>query len=720
MADSSRWAGTRRAHGVTVITIVLAVLCVGFSQSARAARLNFTGVPSPPQWALRSRVHFARSPGARGNSGKHPRGDLEARCEPAYCALPPLLYHGGAGVQHNPRLFVVFWGSNWGTSPGVEVRTQLLRFYEGLTGSAYQGILSQYFDSSGRISSSVSVTSYTDTSVTAPTSVNDTRIQAEVSSAISANGWRRDANAQFVVFTAPGSTYQSGFGTVPRRICGYHGVTTEGESSYTFVPYMGTEPFHAQCAAFDRNLNVGNVTSMLAAHEYAESATDPNPGIPTWEASNAGSEIYEVADICESGDDQLSNGSWVQGLWDDHQNACSLSDATPPHVYAITGHASEVTTTSAKLAGTINPEALETRYHFEYGTTTSYGTNAPVPDANGGSGTSNVEVTASIGGLHAGATYHYRLVATNSTGTTDGADSTFVAGLPVAPGTNPAVVRDASSGNQWVYYVDSNHEIAYWTYSGGTWTNRLAGGRVEAGTSPAVVRDATSGIQWVYYTNDRGGVSLLAFTGSSWSNEALGSSPNNVETGTSPIVVREAATGVQWVYYTNSSGGVSLWAFTGSAWSNGALGSSPNNVETGTSPIVVREAATGVQWVYYTNSSGGVSLWAFTGSAWSNGALGSSPNNVETGTSPIVVREAATGVQWVYYTNSSGGVSLWAFTGSAWVNEALGRTPNNVETGTSPTVVRDPTTGYQWVYYANSGGGLSAWSYNGSWTNSEV
>ncbi|HWY18281.1 MAG TPA: hypothetical protein VNY27_06165 [Solirubrobacteraceae bacterium] len=315
-------------------------------------------------------------------------------------------------------MFVIFWGKKWTVAPGSELRTQLLKFYEGLSGSAYQGILTQYFDATGRISSSVTVTSYTDETVSAPTSVNDAALQGEVSSAVSVKKWTREFNDQFVVIPAPGSTYESGFDT---GFCGYHGITTTGESSYTFVPYIGNAPFYEGCAGFDAAKNVNHVTSMIAAHEYAESATDPTPSgtNATWQTSNE----YEIGDICASGDDELPNGSWVQGLWDDHQSACSLSDKEPPHVYAVTNLTSNRSYSEADLHGVVNPEGLETKYHFEYGTTTSYGSNTS--EASAGAGVKNVPVEQLAKGLQAYSTYHYRLVATNSTGTTYGMDQEF-------------------------------------------------------------------------------------------------------------------------------------------------------------------------------------------------------------------------------------------------------------------------------------------------------
>ncbi|HET7485864.1 MAG TPA: SMP-30/gluconolactonase/LRE family protein [Solirubrobacterales bacterium] len=87
--------------------------------------------------------------------------------------------------------------------------------------------------------------------------------------------------------------------------------------------------------------------------------------------------------------------------------------------------ASAVTDSAATLNGAVNPNGKETTYHFEYGTSTSYGSSVPVPDAGAGVGSKPVEVSRELTGLTAGATYHYRLVASNSEGTTYGADRHF-------------------------------------------------------------------------------------------------------------------------------------------------------------------------------------------------------------------------------------------------------------------------------------------------------
>ncbi len=86
----------------------------------------------------------------------------------------------------------------------------------------------------------------------------------------------------------------------------------------------------------------------------------------------------------------------------------------------VTEPASSVTTTSAILNATVNPngEVLSTCL-FEYGSTTSYGKSAPcsIPP---GSGTNPVTVSATITGLIAKSRYHYRITASSPYGKSTG------------------------------------------------------------------------------------------------------------------------------------------------------------------------------------------------------------------------------------------------------------------------------------------------------------
>ena len=86
-----------------------------------------------------------------------------------------------------------------------------------------------------------------------------------------------------------------------------------------------------------------------------------------------------------------------------------------------------LTTASADLTTRINPNGFETTYHFEWGTSTSYGTTVPIPDADIGSGLTDVAVTTHLSGLSASTTYHWRILTMSSAGATGATvDHTFI------------------------------------------------------------------------------------------------------------------------------------------------------------------------------------------------------------------------------------------------------------------------------------------------------
>ncbi|HET9591312.1 MAG TPA: hypothetical protein VFP17_00200, partial [Solirubrobacterales bacterium] len=102
----------------------------------------------------------------------------------------------------------------------------------------------------------------------------------------------------------------------------------------------------------------------------------------------------------------------------------TVTSAVKPAVETIS--ATDVAETQAVLNGKINPFGLPTTYYFEYGTTTAYGSRIPVGiEAVAGAGHGFKAFGRTIFGLSPGTTYHYRLVATNSVGTTEGTDRTL-------------------------------------------------------------------------------------------------------------------------------------------------------------------------------------------------------------------------------------------------------------------------------------------------------
>jgi len=99
-------------------------------------------------------------------------------------------------------------------------------------------------------------------------------------------------------------------------------------------------------------------------------------------------------------------------------------DTLPEPPAVLTGAATALSSTTATLNATVNPNGADTTCRFEYGPTVSYG--ATVPCASGpGSGAAPVAVSAELTGLSENATYHFRIVSENAGGSSYGADERF-------------------------------------------------------------------------------------------------------------------------------------------------------------------------------------------------------------------------------------------------------------------------------------------------------
>jgi hypothetical protein len=160
-----------------------------------------------------------------------------------------------------------------------------------------------------------------------------------------------------------------------------------------------------------------------------------------------------------------------------------------------TGAATLISGHTATLNGTVNPYGLSTTYYFQWGRTTAY--DNTTSNLSAGSNWVDNPVTANLTGLILNATYHYRLVATNSKGTTYGSDLSFLAHktdidfnndnttdiTAWRPGDGNWYVIDSSTGTtyskQWGmtgdipvpgdYDGDSKTDFAVWRPSEGKW-----------------------------------------------------------------------------------------------------------------------------------------------------------------------------------------------------------------------------------------------------------
>ncbi len=101
-----------------------------------------------------------------------------------------------------------------------------------------------------------------------------------------------------------------------------------------------------------------------------------------------------------------------------------VAQAAPMIPGVTTGNAEAVSYSSATLTGSINPRGSDTSYYFQYGPTRAYGAQTGIADA--GAGTGAVSVSLPVTGLQPLTRYHYRLVAVNSEGASNGADRTLM------------------------------------------------------------------------------------------------------------------------------------------------------------------------------------------------------------------------------------------------------------------------------------------------------
>lgn len=121
--------------------------------------------------------------------------------------------------------------------------------------------------------------------------------------------------------------------------------------------------------------------------------------------------------------------------------------------------ATEITDTAATLRAHGSAGGKATTYWFQYGKTTSYGTNTA--QRSGGSGTNQQSVSERVTGLAPDTTYHFRACASNADGSGCSPDRTFRTGSPgLLPGfqestvltglESPTAVRFAPDGRIFV------------------------------------------------------------------------------------------------------------------------------------------------------------------------------------------------------------------------------------------------------------------------------
>lgn len=138
-------------------------------------------------------------------------------------------------------------------------------------------------------------------------------------------------------------------------------------------------------------------------------------------AANAAASVTNLAVVSGGGETNTANNT--------ASDLITINAAAAPIV--STGTASGVGATVVTLNGTINPNGQPAAAYFNYGLDTNYGSTASI--AGNFTGTTSQAVTATVTGLVAATTYHFRVGASNVLGSATGLDQTFTtapAGVP--------------------------------------------------------------------------------------------------------------------------------------------------------------------------------------------------------------------------------------------------------------------------------------------------
>jgi hypothetical protein len=210
----------------------------------------------------------------------------------------------------------------------------------------------------------------------------------------------------------------------------YNATAAQVEESWEFSPPTVTGPAGGPWRIETKGSDLGRIEQKTEIRANELKPGSLKVGID-WEATTSPCQPSPTGDV-HADISGLANGATY------HYRVVAASAAgkvfggietlttTPSDVQ--TGAATEIKPNSATLNGTVDPENLSTTFYFEYGRTPAYGsTSSSPPGPNVGTTTPGDQpVSAPITGLEAGKTYHYRVVAVNSNGTSKGTDRTFV------------------------------------------------------------------------------------------------------------------------------------------------------------------------------------------------------------------------------------------------------------------------------------------------------
>lgn len=366
-----------------------------------------------------------------------------------------------------------------------------------------------------------------------------------------------------------------------------------------------------------------------------------------------------------------------------------------PIPYVATAPAGELSSRSATLNGTVNPNGQAATAYFEYGPTSSHGGRSRNLDV--GSDSNPHAMSLDVGGLTPGTQYHFRLVVTNADGSFFGDDQIFATRVGIDSrswsSARLSATANAAAGIQtgvahrrwWLYfYKGTDNQVwgEYWT--GRQWLQTVF-------STTANVDDwLCFSSRWniLYYKGTDQQLWCLYYDGSAWLQRMLSATAN---------VEGDLAVDNDWgaVFYRGNDGTVWALYWDGFAWKQTSLGGTAN---------VKGSIAVDDSWhaIYYRGADD--HLWCYhlprrDAALWQQTTLGATP--IVGGS----VTAAARGS--VYYsavTDNSPWVTYWD--GSSWLETSL----NSGAKMLGPTALY----GTYELLYLTSNGQCEAIQWNGA------
>jgi hypothetical protein len=209
---------------------------------------------------------------------------------PAAGIAPPpaaqLTYRGGP-LLDSVKVFTIFWGQAWQTSPNSGLANQINQFFEFVVSSALIDQLAEYNVPSHAIGHGSFIGTATIVTPALSSSVTDAAIQTTLQQEINTNSSvpKPDPNTLYFIYLPPGTAVVQGGSKSCQSFCGYHDTFGSG-IYYAVMPYPN-------CSGCLGSLATLDALTSTSSHEFCEAITDPIPGQGWYDDTHG-----EIGDIC--------------------------------------------------------------------------------------------------------------------------------------------------------------------------------------------------------------------------------------------------------------------------------------------------------------------------------------------------------------------------------------------------------------------------------------